>query len=742
MPEGPLPDSTEPPLFRDEDPPAAATEERAWRVLIIDDEPEVHRATRFALGDVRFQGRPLEFLNAYSAAEGRRVLQQQDDIALVFLDVVMEDDHAGLELVRSIREEIGNRDVRIVLRTGYPGLAPGYQVIADYDINDYRVKTELSAERLYATTLAALRAYRDLMIVHRSEEGLRFIVDTVPLLLRDRERRRFAENMLQQLARALDVAPHGAVIEGTDPPRLLAVAGIDAAPGEALDSQGSGMPVSAIRRSLERGLGDDGNGDLFVHIGSGEHEAPAVIWLHVGRPLESVERQLLQVFGMNLGVALDNLSLYERTRQLAYFDTLTGLGNRALFAQQLEAMIQRSTTPAESLNLQIAMVNIVRFREFNSVLGRAAGDRLLVALGQRLVEHFPEAHAAGRISGDTFVLLLPADTPPERLFQATADPFDIVDTPLRLEISAGLTRYPEDGTDAETLLRNADVALGLARRDHPGEIATYSRSIDEGLARRLNLLQDLRGAVERDELMPWFQPQIDLATGETVGAEVLLRWRRQGELVSPAEFIPIAESSGLIRPIGERVLELALEYQRALARRYDRPCRLSVNLSAMQLADEEFPARLRRLLGRHEPLEAPLEMEITETVLMEDVESSMTSLDALRELGLELAIDDFGTGYSSLAYLRRVRPDRLKIDRAFITPLETSEDARSITRAIIELGHHLGMRVIAEGVETPAQRDLLLSMGCDEGQGFLWAPALPADEFSSWQARPAGGDAG
>lgn len=736
-----MPDSTESPLFRDEPPPDSATGERPWRVLIIDDEPEVHRATRFALGDVRFQGRPLEFLSAYSAAEGRRLLQQQDDIALVFLDVVMENDHAGLELVRGIREEIGNRDVRIVLRTGYPGLAPEYQVIADYDINDYRVKTELSAERLYATTLAALRAYRDLMMVHRSEEGLRFIVDTVPLLLRDRERRRFATHMLEQLARALDSEPCGAVVEGTDPPRLLAATGIHASAGEALETQGGVMPVHAIQRCLERGIGDDGDGDLFVHLGSGENEATAVIWLRVGRPLEAVERQLLRVFGVNLGVALDNLSLYERTRQLAYFDPLTGLGNRALFAQQLDALIRQDATPAQPQRLQVVMVNIVRFREFNSVLGRTAGDRLLVALGQRLVEHFPEAHAAGRISGDTFVLLLPETTPAQRLFDATAVAFDVVDTPLRLEISAGLARYPEDGTEAETLLRNADVALGLARRDHPGDLARYARSIDDGLARRLNLLQDLRGAVERDELMPWFQPQVDLATGETVGAEVLLRWRRHGELVPPAEFIPVAESSGLIRPIGERVLELALQHQHALAHQRGRSCRLSVNLSAVQLQDEGFAQRLRRMLQRHEPLEAPLELEITETVIMEDVETTLANLDALRELGAELAIDDFGTGYSSLAYLRRLRPDRLKIDRAFITPLETSEDARSITRAIIELGHHLGMRVIAEGVETAAQRDLLQSMGCDEGQGFLWSPALPADEFSGWDPPSAGAGA-
>lgn len=439
-------------------------------------------------------------------------------------------------------------------------------------------------------------------------------------------------------------------------------------------------------------------------------------------------------------ITLDLEAAREDNRRLAFFDGLTGMPNREYFRATLARMLERG---AEAPAFALLCLDLDNFKRINDTLGHGAGDELLRAVSARLREELDGCVAddvAGaprmyRVGGDEFMVLLHGVANPDealavaqRLIAATSHPVPLAQHEVLVTPSIGIAMCPADGTDPEMLVRNADLAMYFAKRRTPGTAARFTADMSASALKRLTMEESLRSAVDRNELSLEYQPQYSLATGRICGMEALLRWRHPAlGPVPPSEFIPIAEQTGLILPIGDWALRAACSQARAwqLA---GVPVRVAVNISGLQLIQPDFPASVAEALS-HSGLPAHLlELEITETVIVQDDARAVHSIAELRALGVEIAIDDFGTGHSSFARLSSFPVDRLKIDRAFVHKAHMSSADNAIASAMISMARMLNIEVVAEGIEETAQLLLLQERCCDLGQGNLLSrPLRPAE---------------
>ena len=428
-----------------------------------------------------------------------------------------------------------------------------------------------------------------------------------------------------------------------------------------------------------------------------------------------------------------------RIEHLAYHDGLTGLPNRTMLMDRLGQALSQ----AQRLSQQVAVlfIDLDRFKPINDSLGHSVGDQLLREIARRLRGALRENDTVARVGGDEFQVVVcnvagatGAARIAEKLMRALGEPFTLEGQELHVTASLGVSLFPRDGASGELLLKFADIALYEAKGEGRNAYRFFSPEMNAQAHGRLRLENDLRRAVERGELVLHYQPQLDLAIGEVCAVEALVRWNHpERGLVLPNQFIPMAEETGLVLGIGEWVLDEACrqvaQWQRDGLVSGTSPLRVAVNISARQLQRPGLDGAVRRALA-HSGLPAQcLELEITESSVMLDPQHAQSVLQSLRELGVQLSIDDFGTGYSSLAYLKRLPLDRLKIDRSFISGVPTDSDDAAIVETIIVMTHKLGLRVIAEGVETLEQRLQLVRQGCDEMQGFLLAHPVPGDEL-------------
>ena len=568
--------------FLDDQGEGETTKELVWRLMVIDDEPDVHRATTFALAGVKILGRSLQFLHAYSASEATQMLRAEQDIAVVLLDVVMEREDAGLALVKTIRQDFKLTELRIILRTGQPGYAPEIETIHDFDINDYKTKSELTRTKLYATVTAALRAYEQI--------------------------------------RKLD--------------------------------------------------------------------------------------------------------------ELAFYDRLSRLPNRNKF---IDLSDERLASGRYSDDV-IAILDIDDFSEINDALGHQQGDRLLQSVADRLKMELGANVILARIGGDTFGLMgSAADMDPKRVLSLFRQPFQVQDDTMVVTATMGLTQSLGNGVTGRDALKDANIALKRAKKSRRGSFVMYSTVMGSDIRERVRLLQSLRSAVESERLFVVYQPQVNLITGAVVGVEALIRWRNEdGSFVPPDRFIPLAEASGMIVAIGDWVLRTSCHELVRFQALGLPDLRMSVNVSQIQFRHPEFLEKLNAALIDTGINPKCLELEITESVAMEDPDFMLETLHMVRELGISIAIDDFGTGYSSLSHLRQLPIDRLKIDRAFVNELNQDVSGGHIASMVIELGRNLNLTVIAEGIEDEKQAQKLLALGCHEGQGYLYAKGMVPQQFNEW----------
>jgi diguanylate cyclase (GGDEF)-like protein/PAS domain S-box-containing protein len=418
--------------------------------------------------------------------------------------------------------------------------------------------------------------------------------------------------------------------------------------------------------------------------------------------------------------------------QLAYQDTLTGLINRFSLKSQLEQALHRAHR--ERRVLAVVFLDLDRFKTINDTLGHAMGDRLLVEVARRLRDHVRDSDIVARLGGDEFVVVLTevedataVARVADKLLQALAQPYRIGDKDLHSAASLGLALYPNDGEDGEALMKNADTAMYHAKSLGRNNVQFFTAEMNETALKRLTLDHDLRVAVETRQFELHYQPQLDGRNGRIVGVEALVRWHHPTDgLIFPTEFIPVAEETGLILPLGEWVLDEACRQLRAWRDEGIRDITVAVNLSAHQLHSPVLLAHVAQALEKYGLAGTDLELEITESVAMHDPAASISQLKALRDLGVRLSIDDFGTGYSSLSYLKLLPIHTLKLDQSFVRDIESDSNDVAICTATIALAHSLGLTVIAEGVENEAQRRLLASHHCDVMQGFLFSEPLPA----------------
>jgi diguanylate cyclase (GGDEF)-like protein len=431
----------------------------------------------------------------------------------------------------------------------------------------------------------------------------------------------------------------------------------------------------------------------------------------------------------------------QRVTHMAHHDALTGLPNRTLLTDRVEQSIARASRSGNKVAL--LFLDLDRFKNVNDSLGHGVGDQLLQAVATRLTACLRAEDTAARLGGDEFIISLPElidGAEPARvaarIVAELARPFDVSGHQLPAEVSIGISVYPEDGDDAQMLLRNADTAMYHAKESGRGNYQFFSAQMNERVSRRLSTETSIRRALDCGEFTLHYQPLMYLGSGDIAGAEALLRWPQPDQrVVSPADFIPVAEETGLIVPLGEWVLRAAC--LQAQAWQAHRPgLRIAVNLSPRQFRQRHLVSTIEQVLNETGLPPHLLELELTEGMLMHHADDTVRTLAELSEMGVQLAIDDFGTGYSSLSYLKRFPIHTLKIDRSFVKDLIDDPDDAAIVTAIIAMAHGLDLRVIAEGVETQAQVDFLKSLTCDLAQGFHLGRPMPAGEFAARLGSP------
>jgi diguanylate cyclase (GGDEF)-like protein len=446
---------------------------------------------------------------------------------------------------------------------------------------------------------------------------------------------------------------------------------------------------------------------------------------------------VLMIFQYLIGELLKSKQRREQLHRVATTDELTGLANRERFRARLDRKIAAAQDTDEQF--AVMLLDLDRFKEVNDTLGHHFGDELLRDLGPRLAEAVGPDGLVARLGGDEFAVL-PAEATGDtdeleqiarRLMESVQQPFVVDEMTLEVGVSIGVARFPRDGNDPHSLLRSADVAMYAAKEAHSG-CKVYAAALDRHSVRRLSVLSEFRRALDSDEIVVFFQPLMHMDGTSPHGAEALVRWQHpELGLLPPSDFLPIVEQTGLIGPLTRHVVEQAVA-QCAAWRQAGKDLTVSVNLSVRNLLDPDLPSLIADLLTLYGLAPEALQLEITESMLMSDPDRSLVTLTRLAQLGVGLSVDDYGTGYSSLANLRRLPIDELKIDRSFVSPMLSDESDLIIVRSTINLGHDLGLKVVAEGVEDEATLHRLAGLGCDFAQGYHFSKPLAPEAFNEW----------
>jgi len=744
-------------------------QEKPWEVLIIDDDHSIHAVTKLILNDFEFDGRKINLTHGYSASEAREILINRNDFSVLLLDVVMETDHAGLDLVSYIRNDIKNQFLRIILRTGQPGQAPELSVIVDYDINDYKEKSELTANKMRSCITAALRSYRDIITIQelattrqklqeqvadRNKE-LEQVNDTLKgeILGRNQIQKRLCATnaQLDSIINNSQAIITLKTLDGKyDLVNRLFIDSLVLNEKDIIgktDRQLFGEDVAEMIEFSDHEVLSKGEAmqyeDILPNL-NGDH-----LYLSVKFPLYDNNDNMYRICCISTDIT-DRIDAQNEILRLAQYDALTSLPNRALFIDRTTQAISR--VKWEKDIIAVLFIDLDRFKIVNDTLGHEVGDELLIQVASRLKSCIRDGDSASRFGGDEFAVLLKniaSETDiirvTEKIRQELAKPYHIEGKELVVTPSIGVSRCPVDGKQTKTLLKKADVAMYKAKRTTKNSYCFYTHEDDSRANEVLSLEIELRHALERKQLHLMYQPKVNMIDGKISGFEALLRWQHTDKgLLSPDLFIPILEETGMIMEVGYWVINEACRFSAKLAAE-GTPFKVAVNLSSKQFAQDCLIENLQKsLLNTGCPPEL-LELELTEGALINDVERASDILNKISEMGISLAIDDFGTGYSSLNYLKRFPFSTLKIDRSFITDAPDVVQDKAIVTTIIQLAHNLGMSIVAEGVETKQEYDMLKSvvssLGNSQIQGFIFSKPLlcsdtPRDEnefVSKWQ---------
>jgi len=707
-----------------------------WKVLSVEDDPTYQASLVYGLKGLSVMERPVEVLTAGSAFQAARLIAANPSISVILLDVVMEEEDAGLRLVGTVREVLGNAAVRIVLLTGQPGMAPCNDVMARYDIDDYWCKTELTNDHLRTIVRSNIRTWEQLTQLIQARQGLQMMVDASRVLSRQRDLPAFSRSVLNAIESIIDAESGGILCTRRSPDAGVADACILAATGVFEDFGGRclGEPCCsalseivyeafAQRRHLFR---DDCSVLYFFNEPDGCEYLSLV---RLPRPLTTPEINLLRVFSENVSTGFANLSLYDQLTRLAYYDRLLDIPNRNWLLRELDGL-----GVSERKHYQLILLEIDDFTDIGVTFGELFCNALLRSLLARLRSALGDGIGIARIERQLFALLVPEAGAPAGEFFAR-----LLAQPLQIEeglhsIAATVAAVPLrsfEKMESSLILRLAESTVATARREQR-RFVCFSPALEREVSSRYSLLSDLRHALSQQQLTIELQPKVRLADEALIGFEALVRWKLDGgRTMSPEHFIPLAERSGLVEALDRQVLDLVCAALKQL-RRSGIEVPVAFNVAGSEIVRPDFFATLiERIQGAGV---APdwLELEITETQALKEYDRVAPSLQRLIDLGMKVSIDDFGTGYSSLAYLSELVATTLKIDRSFIRRLDVSAADEHLVQLILSLGECFGFSIVAEGVETESQRRKLLDLGCKYGQGFLFARPMPVTSVIDW----------
>jgi diguanylate cyclase (GGDEF)-like protein len=468
--------------------------------------------------------------------------------------------------------------------------------------------------------------------------------------------------------------------------------------------------------------------EVAKRLGDGDYQSPVEI-----KGNDEIRKLSIAFERMRDGIAKHE----EEIRRLAYWDTLTNLPNRAQFTLMLVEAIALSSRDGSTCFM--LMMDLDRFKNVNDILGHHFGDELLIQVAQRLNNTVGDQYPVARLGGDEFAVLMQGTTEHNakeiaaRILRSLEAPMTLEDQNVDIGAGVGIAGYPMHGSEAETLMSRTEVAMYSAKISG-NEAVMYDPLLDKTSEENLSLLSDLRRALERNEFNMFVQPKLSLSTGEFIGFEALVRWQHPEKgMIYPDNFIPFSEKTGFIRALTRWMLEQSAILCKDLTSRGIK-AKISVNISTRDLLDQNLPTLFSELLSANGVLASSFCLEITESSIMDDPKRALATLERLHATGVELSIDDFGTGYSSLAYLKRLPVDELKIDKSFVISMESDADDAKIVRSTIDLGHNMGLRVVAEGIETEVAWQLLKKMGCDQGQGYFMSRPIAATQLVEWIA--------
>lgn len=712
---------------------------KSLKIITVDDDVNFQRSIAFALSNIAVLGRKIELLQAFSFSEASQMLLENEDIMIAFFDVVMETDDAGLRLVKSVREVLGNAELRIVLVTGQPGTAPMHMVMYDYDINDYWTKSELTSDRLYTILTTNLRSGEQIRDLARAKRGLQLIAESSGALYSSRSVKMLSIKMLDELAKLLGIPSGGIVcvkssLSNHENKPEVVIVGASGAYRSSIGKKLTELNCAGVSTQLQQSLK---NRESFYEA---HHTclffpdemagANYAVYLPTGRPLVPTETDLLRVFSTNICGGLFNVSLVSRLDKLAFEDELLQIPNRNSLLRALDDIICNEN----SGDFTLILLDIDGFSRINTVLGTVQGDAVLSDVASTLRAAFDKAVLVCRVKDDKFAVVGPKAVVKTEiivgLFKSARVQQGVKIVVNLSSVTFSLGFASESALD---VLTRAGMTLKSAKQRGIKQHVVYDPTQNINEEHQFQLLQSLQVAINQKNIRIALQPQISVSDGSLTGIEVLARWTLpDGIIVSPVEFIPLAEATGLIMPLGDQVVEQACMVARVMKESGFGHLKVGVNLSVAQFAQEKM---LDRILGHvHNANVSPeqIEFEVTETAAMQNFETVNSILCELRALKFSVAIDDFGTGFSSLSYLSSLPADRLKIDKSFVDRVTLDDGASAIVQTILHLGKSFNMNVIAEGVETRAQLDWLRVHGCADAQGYLVARPMSLSEFIPW----------
>jgi diguanylate cyclase (GGDEF)-like protein len=711
------------------------------KVLAVDDDKDFQTSMHFALSNMQILGRDLEIIQAYNYAQAAKLLAEHNDFAIALVDVIMDTNDAGLRLVKATRDVLGNSEIRIILITGQPGVAPMHTVMQDYDIDDYWSKAELNTDRLKTLLTSNTRSYQQIQQIARAKRGLQLIAESSGALYTSKNLEELSIMMLTELAKLLDVSADGLVCvkscehsENKQVPEYEIIS----ATGSFIKAQRtrlSDFPSDPIRKKLYQCLTE--RHSLFLPNCSclffyDQHtDTDYAVYLATNRPLDTTETELLRVFSTHVYGGLINVALISQLDRLAFEDTLLKIPNSNTLLRVLDRSLEYTN---RRQNTNLLLLDIDNFSQVNAVLGPDHGDMMLRDVTQRLRKGFDASVLIARIKDDKFALVgLNTAVHKDAVLKVLDTSKD--GEPDQAVINVSTVTFPlkRASTSAQDVLTRAGIALKNAKKCGIRQHVIYSSYGEVAEKNKFTMLNELQLAIKKGTISIALQPQFDVKTGRISGVETLARWQRDnGSWVPPDEFITLAEASGIIHPLSKKITHLSCQAAKTLRENGWGDIRVGINLSAIQLEDHNTFDFLASELAEAGVDPQQIELEITETVAMQSFERIVSVLNRMREKGYRIAIDDFGTGFSSLTYLNILPVDRLKIDKIFIDHVADDRGSSVISEAIINLADKFGMNVIAEGVESEVQLQWLKQHGCNEIQGFLIARPMPLTQLLQW----------